>query len=429
MGRWSRRVKTGMGVCLAVLSCLGLAGCAGAGMSGVRRLDGRRLSSEQVDQHVERLMAAAKVPGLAVALIQDGQIVHLKAYGLKDTAERQPLTTSTVMYGASLTKAAFAYMVMQLVQEGALELDRPISTWLDKPLPEYEKYKDLAADPRWRLITPRMLLSHTSGLPNWRLTHPEGKLEILFEPGRRYSYSGEGINLLQLVVEQATGQEVGALMQARVFDRFGMTRTSMTWREDFATDFAVGYDEEGKPLGHKRRQSVRAAGSMDTTVTDYARFLAGVLRGEGLSRASREEMLRAQVPIHSVQQFPTTSERTTEDNRAIGLAYGLGWGLFESPHGKAYFKEGHEDGWRNYAVSFDQGRHALLLLANSSNGDSLFKYLVDALLGPTCMPWFWNAYIPYDRPELKSPQALEEPHPPCESEGGGRVDASPTLIR
>lgn len=391
---------------------LGLGACATA-PEAVRRLDGTGIDPAQVDGVVTRLLEAGRVPGLGLAIIDGGRIVHLKAYGLRDVEAKRPLTTDTVMYGASLTKAAFAYMVMTLVEEGRIDLDRPIGAYLDRPLPEHEKYRDLAGDPRWQRLTPRMLLSHTSGFPNWRFLNDDGRLDIKFEPGSRYAYSGEGINLLQFVIEEGIGLSVGTLMQSRVFDRFGMRRTSMTWRDDFAGDLAIGYDEQGRPIGHNRRENVRAAGSMDTTVADYARFLAAVLRGECLGEGARREMFRPQVAIHSTQQFPTTAKRTTEDNRGIELAYGLGWGLFTSPHGRACFKEGHDDGWNNYAVTFAERQSALLLMANSSNGESIFKYLADALLGETCMPWFWEGYIPYDRPGLRSAEALEQPHPPC----------------
>ena len=379
-----------------------------------RRLDGTRLSEAQIDRTVGELMTAAHVPGLALALINDGRVVFVKAYGARDLEQKLPLEDDTIMYGASLTKAAFAYMVMQLVDEGVIDLDKSIADYLPKPLPAYEKYADLSGDERWRKFTPRILLSHTTGMPNFRFLNESGKLDIKFEPGTRYAYSGEGINLLQFVIEQGLGKNVGELMQTRVFDRFRMARTSMVWRADFAANVATGYDESGKPLGHKKRESVRAAGSMDTTIADYAAFLAGVMRGEGLSAKSRREMLRAQIAIHSVQQFPTLLPATTHDNDGIELSYGIGWGLFKSPKfGPAFFKEGHDDGTNNYALAFDQGRTALLVLSNSSNGDSTFRYLADRVLGETCLPWFWESYVPYDHPELRKPEAMAQPHPPC----------------
>lgn len=360
------------------------------------RPDGKILSAGQIDETVERLMGAGNVPGLALALISNNEVSYLKAYGLADMDEARPLQTDTVMYGASLTKAAFAYMVMTLVQDEIVDLDRPISEYLPKPLDQYEDYTDLASDERWRVWTLRMLLSHQAGLPNWRWFSDSQKLELLFEPGSRYAYSGEGIQIAQLTLEEGLGLDVNELMQKRVFDRFGMIRTSMLWREDFRPNFARGYDETGENLGHNVRQSVRAAGSMDTTVADYAAFLAGVLRSKGLSDTLRSEMLTAQVKITSRNQFPTQFPVDTDANEDIQLSYGLGWGLFESSFGHAFFKEGHDDGTNNYALCLEETGHCILILSNSSNAESIFLYLVNAMLGKTGLPWEWEGFVPYD---------------------------------
>lgn len=378
----------------------------------------RPLDTEALDTRVDALMRDAQVPGLALAVIRDGRVIHLKAYGQRNRAAKLPLTTDTVIYGASLTKGAFAYAVMTLVEEGKLDLDRSIADYLPKPLPEYAKYADLAGDERWRGLTPRILLSHTSGFPNFRYFTAQGydenaKLAFQFAPGGRYGYSGEGINLLQFVIENGLGIDVGALMQQRVFDRFGMTRTRMTWRDDFGDNLAIGYDETGEPLGHKKRGSVRAAGSMDTTPADFAAFLAGFSQGQGLSRAAYREMLKPQVRIESVQQFPTLTTDATKDNRSIGLASGLGWVVYQTPDGKAFFKGGHDDGTNNLALCVRDGSDCVLILSNSSNGEGIFLYLVRAVLGEVCMPWYWENYIPYDRADLRAAEARKASHPAC----------------
>lgn len=363
----------------------------------VVRLDGTRLKPAEVDEIVQGLMAKAHVTGLALAILNHSEIVYLKAFGLRSVERNEPLTADSVMYGASLTKAAFAYMVMQLVDEKAIDLDKPVTEYLAKPLPAYPKYADLASDERYKQITARMLLSHTAGFPNFRFLNDDGKLDIKFTPGTRYAYSGEGINLLGFVVEQVTGSSVGDLMRKRVFDRFGMKRTSMAWEPRFASDYADGYDAQGKLIEHSRRKSPRAAGSMDTTVTDYARFLRGLLKGEGISAASRAQMFSSQIRIHSKRQFPTLAPETTTENDAIRLSYGLGWGLFWSPFGKAFFKEGHDEGTENHAVCFDRRKTCLLVLTNSSNGDSVFKDLFESALAERSTPWNWEGYVPFSR--------------------------------
>jgi CubicO group peptidase (beta-lactamase class C family) len=381
------------------------------------------LRGDALDLEVERRMEAAHVPGLALAVIELGEITHLKAYGKRDVARDLPLTIDTVMYAASITKTLFAYSVMTLVDDGRIELDRPIAAMLPKPLPDYPKYADLANDERWRRITPRMLLDHTAGFPNFRFWTRDGrfdengKLTIEFDPGTRYAYSGEGINLLQFAIENGPGIDIGTLIRERVFDRFGMRSSSMIWREDFAANLAIGYDEAGRPLGHKQRGSVRAAGSLDTTIGDYAKFLAGLVRCEGLTKRSCEEMRRAQIRIESVQQFPTLSDATTRDNDAIALAAGLGIVVYQTPQGAAFFKSGHDDGTNNLAICLVASERCVLVLSNSSNGESTFTHLIEATLGPACFPWYWENYIPYDAPALRDPAERTKPHPPCAPPG------------
>ncbi len=362
----------------------------------IRRLDGSAISTVEFERAVLELMKAARVTGLSVAILNDNKVAYVKSFGFSKKEEPRPLTEGTVMYGASFTKAVFAYFVMGLVEEGVIELDKPVYQYLEKPLPEYEKYKDLAGDERYKLITARMLLSHTAGFPNWRWINPDEKLDIKFAPGSKYSYSGEGINLLQFVVEATTGKSVGQMMRERIFAPFGMTRTSMTWEARFEDDHAIGYDEDEKPLGHRKRGAARAAGSMDTTITDYARFIETVMQGRGLKKRSFETMFKPQIRIHSRRQFPTPSDETTGENEAIRLSYGLGWGLFYTPYGKAFFKEGHDDGWENYGVCFPDKKLGVILMTNSSNGESIFKELLEVAIKDTYTPWRWENYIPYN---------------------------------
>ena len=273
-----------LGLTLTFLHYLIASGTAFSNQGQIKRLDGTTISSSEIESTVTRLMSAARVTGMALAIINDSKIVYVKSFGFRNKEEQKPLTENSVMYGASFTKAVFAYMVMQLVAEGVLDLDVPVFQYLPKPLPEYETYKDLASDGRYKLITMRMLLSHTAGFPNFRWVNTDGKLDIKFTPGSKYAYSGEGINLAQFVVEAITKKDVGEMLRERIFKPFGMTRTSMTWEERFQDDLAIGYDEREKPLGHKQRAGVRAAGSMDTTISDYARFMEAVMQGKGLTK-------------------------------------------------------------------------------------------------------------------------------------------------
>lgn len=370
----------------------------------VLRPDGSEIASSQIDATVTQLMQAAHVTGAGIAIFHGGKIAYLKAYGMRDVEKGLPLTPDSVMTSASLNKAAFASMVMRLTQSAAIDLDKPVFQYLPNPLPDYPAYADLKGDERYRKLTLRILFSHTSGFPNWRAFEEDRKLKIHFEPGTRYAYSGEGIALAQLAVESVTGKSVSDLMEDNLYRPLSMTRTSMVWEPRFESDFANGYDEYGRSLGPERRTSPNAAGSMQTTLHDYATFLSALMRQEILKPATSAKMLSPQVSIHSAHQFPSLATETTKENDAIHLGYGLGWGVYSSPYGEAFFKEGHDEGWRHLVLCFKNGS-GILIMTNSSNGERIFKPVVDSILGQTAFPFVWEGYTPYNllppMPKLK----------------------------
>lgn len=348
-----------------------------------------------IDAEVARLMTAAHAKGLGLAVIDQGRVVYVHAYGLRNAAGA-PLEPDTVMYGASLTKAVFAYTVMQMAQDGVIDLDAPISRYLAKPLPDYpteSKYapwSDLAGDDRWKQLTPRILLTHSSGFANFAFLEPDGKLRFHFDPGSRYAYSGEGLILLQFVLERGLGLDVGQEMQRRVFDRFGMSRTSMIWREDFATNLADGWTREDEAVPHDERGRVRAAGSMDTTLADMARFAAAYVRGEGLDAKSAAELVRPQRPITTASQFPTLQDELPPAQRRADLSAGLGVVTFQGPQGAAFFKGGHDDNTGNTMVCVRQTQRCIVLLGNDVRAEDAFPALVRFVLGETGVPWTWE---------------------------------------
>lgn len=358
----------------------------------VTRLDGSKISPSQIDTVVTSFMGAAHVTGAGIAIFNDGRVAYLKTYGVRNKEKHLALTPDSVMTAASLTKPAFATLVMQFVHEGIIDLDKPVYEYLSKPLPEYPSYEDLANDPRYKQITMRMLLDHTSGFPNWRRFTDDKKLRIYFSPGSRFAYSGEGIALAQMVVETITGKHVNELMNERIFQPLGMTRTSMVSEERFGNDHANGYDEQGNAPGPERRERGNAAGSMQTTLRDYARFVQAVLSGTILYTRERGYMLSPQIRIESKHEFPSLSTETTRENRAIHLSYGLGWGLYWTPYGKAFFKEGHDEGWRHCVVCFDGLKAGMLIMTNSSNGEDIYSGLLEKILLDTFTPLQWEGF-------------------------------------
>lgn len=383
-------------VFLLLVAASGAALSLFAQKTSITRADGRSLSTAHIDSLVKSLMDTARVSGLCLGIVENGRPAYIQAYGYKDKSSRQLNDTATCFYGASLSKSLFAYLVLQLADRGTIDLDRPLYTYLPKPLPEYDKYKDLADDPRWKLLTARHCLDHTTGFPNfrWFNPHDNNKLEFFFTPGARYAYSGEGMVLLQLVVETVTGKPLDSLAREMLYPSFGMRRTGYIWHPEFETDYAVGHLENETTIPKRKRTSAGAAGSLETTIADYTRFLAAAVQGHGLSKKAFHEMTTMQIAIHSVHQFPSLDTAMTTDNDAIGLGYGLGWGIFTSPYGKVFFKEGHDDGWEHFAVCFPGQQKAFIVMTNSSNGERIFKELFSRLSG-VMIPWEWERYTPY----------------------------------
>ena len=369
---------------------------AGLGMvSGIEAKRPRMDVGQKADAAAHAAMQRTGARGLAIAVIEGGKVMAVRTYGARNAAGA-PLEADTIMYGASITKTVFAYTVMQLAEEGRIDLDRPIGEYLPRPLPDYgnlEPYGnwgDLAGDERWRKLTARILLTHSAGFANFFFLEPDQKLKFHFEPGARYAYSGEGIILLQFVLEKGLGLDVGAEMKRRVFDRLGMANTSMTWRPDFARNLADGWTEDGSVEPHDERGRVRAAGSMDTSTADLARFAAGLVRGEGLKRASRAEMVRPQLPITTASQFPTLGPDLPPEKRWKDLAAGIGLVSFKGPQGPGFFKGGHNDSTANMLICLERGKRCVLILSNDVRSEKEIPAMVESTLGPTGLPWKWE---------------------------------------
>jgi CubicO group peptidase (beta-lactamase class C family) len=356
-----------------------------------------------IDAEVKKIMASSRANGMAVAVIDGGKVSHVRAYGIRNT-KGDPLTTDTVMYGASLTKTVFAYTVMQLVDQGKLKLDVPFQDALAMPLPsygpdpvfpdKYGPYKDLAEDPRWKKLTPRMSLTHSTGFSNFWFLEPDRKLRIHFEPGTQYSYSGEGLILLQFVIErgrrdQGLGLDVGELTDG-IFARLGMTRTSLVWRDSFAGNLADGWNDRGEPQPHDQRSKTRAAGSMDTTISDFAKFTAALVRGDGLSRASRAEITRPHLRIKTAHQFPTFGPDAPVDKQRKDLHAGLGLIVFNGPQGKGFFKGGHDGQTANTMVCLESSQRCVVILSNDVRSEAGFSDLVRFILGDAGVPYEWE---------------------------------------
>lgn len=364
----------------------------------IHRLDGTVISSSEAESIAADELKRDGVTGAQIAILNQGRVVWMHGFGLRDVERQLPMTTDTNLWAASITKGVFGAWVMRLVEEHRLDLDQPIATMLPRPLDEYDAYRatasDLVRDPRWQKVTPRMMLTHSSGLANFAALEPDKKLHLHFAPGSKFAYSGDGLNLLQFAIEQKLNEPLDVAMQRDLFGPLGMSRTGMVWRAEFDENGALRYGAKGQRIGVTHRDRPRAAGSMTTSVHDLSLFLEALFRGRRvLGSKAMAEMFSPQIVIHSARQFPTLDPATGNDGEKNGLSYGLGWGLLtRTQYGPAFFKEGHGDGAENYLICFVRSQSCMILLTNSDNGELAFRPLLERLIGDTVTPWEWESY-------------------------------------
>jgi CubicO group peptidase (beta-lactamase class C family) len=199
------------------------------------------------------------------------------------------------------------------------------------------------------------------------------------------------------VIEQITGKDYETISQERVFKPFGMPNTSHVWQSRFGTNICYGHNAKGEPYELMKWKAASAGGSMSTTLEDFTKFYTALISGNGLQKKSFKVMNSQQIRIKSRSQFGPLATIDSTDNDNIQLGYGLGVGVFKTPYGRAFFKEGHDDGWGHYSVCFPDKKIAIVIMTNNDNGESIFKELLAYSIGDTFTAWQWENYIPYDQ--------------------------------
>ena len=319
---------------------------------------------------LDRLMVEHGVPGVGFAVFDDAGLLYEHVGGIKSQATREPIDTGTAFEAASISKPVFAYVVLGLAREGVLDLDASLPTLI----PEMPELDD---DPRSDTLTPRMLLTHRGGLPNWRsriqfgaesyaeLFAPGDRLEFVADPDTEYRYSGEGYVLLQRIVEERTGKGLDELARERVFAPLGMTRSSFLFNDETRRNHALGHDPDGAPDKWELHVPL-ASSTLHTTASDLARF--------GTHLASQ---IRTRGP-YSELATPTVTV-ATEGNLELGWGPGLGI-VTDGPRRYVY----HGGNNVIFIADFMYGVEENLgyaLLTNSANGQRMIDAIERRIFG------------------------------------------------
>lgn len=366
-------------VCLLVMAVLLLAAC-GKSQEPPETLE--ELTA-QLDTMLPDRLQAYRAPGAAVALVEDGEVAWVQGYGLADRDAGTPVTEATVFQVASLSKSVTAWGVMRLVEKGQVDLDAPVESYLT----------------RWHLppsrfdhsgVTVRRLLSHTAGIAPWSFagtpvedtpptlidllsgTGAAEPVRVVRQPGEREVYSNSGYLILQLLIEEVTGEPFAEYMQRQVLIPLDMQSSAYQWLPELRSNTAAGYKGSPQPVQHMSYP--QAAGGLYSTAADMAAWLAAAMPGPNGEPAGRDVL---QPQTVGMMQTPVLAPEAGGN--------GLGYVIEILPQGqRLVLHVGDVPGWKAQYTALPDQRRGIVVLTNSTAG----RYVIaDA----TCSWIEWTA--------------------------------------
>lgn len=339
-------------------------------------ITGQRLADyvAWLTDQVPVLMRERHVPGVSIAILQQGEVAWARGFGVRDARTGEAVTTETVFEAASMSKPVLALVAMQLVQEGRLDLDRP--------LVDYLGHDYLQGEPEHRRITARMALSHRTGLPNWRPGYAEmgGPLALELPPGSQYTYSGEGFLFLQRAIESIAGEPLDRLAYERLFAPLGLIRTSFAWTESIERDLASGHREDGRFKERTHYGVPNAAYSLYTTPTEFAKLMLTLqyperLGARALTPATVGLMLNRELRIDDEDAVARPGFA-----RSVATYRTLGWSLEVTPEGDIIQHSGsNSSGFKAFGQFNPAKGSGFVIFANGDGGYGLRTAVVERI--------------------------------------------------
>ena len=329
----------------------------------------------EIDEKIPQLLNDFLVPGAAIAIIDNGEVILQKGYGFSDIEKETKVDLKTGFNIGSISKTVAAWGVMKLVEEGKIELDAPAEKHLTRwHLPESEFDS--------KEVTIRRLLSHTAGLslhgypgwsPNDKLPTIEeslngknngpGRVEIIMEPGTKYKYSGGGFTILQLIIEEVTGKKFEDYMQSEILNPLGMTNSSYKIDDKIMAASSLEYNRFGELIDFELFTAQAAAG-LHTTIEDFTCFaFASLYQMENHEKYN---------PILSADIIRQMMEPVPEANGRFG--YGLGY-MVESISGTSVLLAGHRGantGWHAIFNVNPKTNDGFIMVTNGGAGQNIY---------------------------------------------------------
>ena len=307
------------------------------------------------DDDISYMMSAHRVPAMSVAMIDGGAVTQVRSFG--KFANGRAIPQDAIYNAASLAKPVTALVALKLADKGLLDLDAPLPRKVfDAELKDHEFT---------RMLSSRHILTHRSGLPNWRYLTENGRLTFEFRPGDKVQYSGEGFELLRRTIEHVSGRTLEELARLYVFEPAGMADTSYLYPTGKQERVATRYDNDGKVVSTEPHKAANGAANLMTTAGDYGRFVAYVMNGAGLKDELAHALVDPAYPRHP------------------GVNFTLGWSITEKlpGGGPAIVHTGSDPGVSAIAIGFPEQQRGLVILSNSGNAMPVWQAVISEQLG------------------------------------------------
>ncbi len=336
----------------------------------IRFPDGRTISIENLNTYIQKVMDSIELPGLSIAIVNDNKIAYQNTFGVKSIKTKEPVTKKTIFEGASLSKPLFAYFLMKMAENDQLDLDLPIFPYLEAVFPKGTVVEESLED--YKNLTPRIILSHGSGIPNWVKGEP---IKIAFKPGTDFSYSGEAYQHLGAAFALKQGIDWGAKLDSLFIKEaalpIGMDRTLYTWDAKYENNVAKGHIKGKVNPEINRYKRVGPGFSVHTNAEDYAMFLIEMMNPKNITIATRDEMLKEH------NHFKDGNKLIKETGQT---GWGLGFAQKTTPYGLMHLHTGNNQDFQAYTMFIPNQNYGFAMFANS---DNLFPFLekLEQLIG------------------------------------------------
>ncbi len=335
----------------------------------------------RLKEDIPVLMKKSNVAGLSIALIRDGKLVWSQGFGVTNSGTHKLVNNKTVFECNSLSKPVFAYAIMQLVDEGKLDIDMPVARYMDTSM-------FFSKDARFKQVTARMLLSNSSGIT--KISPKE--IAFHFSPKEKWEYQPVGWIILSKIVEKISGQPIEVYMSDKILKPLGMNSSSFTWLASYDSLLAYEHNWQGQVVGGLQHwEHGIACCSLESTPEDYAKFLSAIMEGKLLSPKSKDLMLQSQIQVND--KYPS-------------ITWGVGVGLETHDSEKSIWHWGHGTNCKDYFTADLKSKNAVVFFANSENGLFFTKEILADALGGTHLATDFLAYERHDSPSWLSLQEI-----------------------